>query len=133
MRNIGWHELRSARETSGALNISVATFLDSVRETAEDAALGEGLMLLVPFNRIGEAVSMTTMGFPQDGLSCHLIREPGIESGLGCSYAGTLAAIQIYTWPFNDAAILCSRTLIRSVRDGRVRDRDEIFDFEFFI
>ncbi len=135
VRNIGWHEVarRPKRTERLAPNISVATFLDLVRETAEDAALGEGLMLLVPFNRIGEAVSMTTMGFPQDGLeSRHLIREPGIESGLGCSYAGTLAAIQIYTWPFNDAAILCSRTLIRSVRYGRVRDRDEIFDFEFF-
>lgn len=135
VRNIGWYELARRPKRIERLdpNLSVTAFLDLVREIGEDVALGDELMLLVPYNRIGEPISMTTRGFPQDDLDSYgLIREPGAESGLGCSYAGTLDGIQIYTWRLNESAVLCSRTLIRALYYGDVRARDGFFDFELF-
>jgi hypothetical protein len=76
---------------------------------------------------------MAISGFPAEGLaSFGLTRKAGADSGVGCTYDGTLGKIHIYTWHFPDAAVLCSRTLLRAARFGRVHDLDAIFDFQLY-
>ncbi len=67
------------------------------------------------------------------GTNCHLcLGQAGAESGVGCTYAGTVGKIHIYTWQFPDAAVLYSRTLLRAAHFGRVHDLDAIFDFQLY-
>ncbi len=83
--------------------------------------------------KYGEAIYMTGSRFPTEGLESYgLTREAGANSGVGCTYVGTFGKIHIYSWQFSNAGILCSRTLLRSARFGRVHDLDAIFDFELY-
>jgi hypothetical protein len=87
---------------------------------------------MVPYNPFGEAIYMTASGFPTESLaSFGLTREAGADSGVGCTYVGTLGKIHIHSWQFA-AGILCSRTLLRAARFGRVHDLDAIFDFQLY-
>ena len=75
--------------------LGVAALLKRVQEIARDPALGDELILLVPDN-LGNAIYMTTSGFPTEGLESYgLTREAGAESGVGCTYAGTLGKIHV--------------------------------------
>jgi hypothetical protein len=94
---------------------------------------GSELILLVPYDSFGNAIYMTASGFPTEGLASYgLTREVGAHSGVGCTYAGTIGKIHIYSWQFPDAGILCSRTLLRAARFGLVHDLDAIFDFQLY-
>lgn len=135
LRNIGWHELNHRQKTVEEIDsrLGVAEFLDHVIKIAENPELGHELILFVPNELIGNAIYMTTSGFPTEGLEDYgLTREVDADGGTGCAYAGTLGNIHFYIWPFPDAAILCSRTLLRAVHFGCARNLDEIFDFEFY-
>jgi hypothetical protein len=112
--------------------LGVAALLKRVQEIAGEQELGDELILLVPYNPFGEAIYMTASGFPTESLaSFGLTREAGADSGVGCTYVGTLGKIHIYSWQFA-AGILCSRTLLRAARFGRVHDLDAIFDFQLY-
>jgi len=111
----------------------VAALLKRVQDIARDPNLGDELILLVPYNPFGEAIYMTGSGLPTEGLESYgLTREAGAASGVGCTYAGTIGKIHIYSFRFGGAAVLCSRTLLRAARFGRVHDLDGIFDFQLY-
>jgi hypothetical protein len=129
------HELSRRPKTIETFDpqLGVATLLKRVQKIAGEQELGEELILLVPDNPFGEPIYMTVSGVPREGLeSCGLTREAGAESGVGCMYAGTMGKTHIYSWTFKDAAVLCSRTLLRAARFGRVHDLDAIFDFQLY-
>ena len=135
LQNIGWYELIHRSDTTEEFDsgLGVVAFLDRVRELAEDEALGQELILFLPNMPLGDAVYMTTSGFPAQGLENYgLMREEDADSGVGWTYAGTLGNIRIYIWHGTDTAVLCSRTLLQAVRFGRVRGLDQVFDFELF-
>ena len=139
LRNIGWHEFHRRPKFTERVDIGNGpiTFLRRVLEIANEPelrrTLGKELILLVPNVSVGNPIMMTTMGFPTDGLEeLGLTSEPETDGGRGGTYAGTLQGMHIYIWPYADAAILCSRTLLTGLRLGNVRGLDEIFDFEFF-
>jgi len=132
-RNIMLHELSQRPKAVEKFDsqISTSAFLASVLEIARDPELGDELILLMPSNPFGSAVYMAVSGFPKEGLEGFgLTYEDGVDSGLGCTYVGTLGKIRMYDWQIADAAVLCSRTLLRAARFGRVHNIDAIFDFQ---
>lgn len=134
-RNIIWYELNQRPKAIEEFDtqLGVAALLNRVQEIAGDPELGDELILLVPNDPFGNAIYMTTSGLPTEGLESYgLTREAGAESGVGCMYVGTIGKIHIYTWQFPDAAVLCSRTLLRAAHFGRVHDLDAIFDFQLY-
>jgi hypothetical protein len=134
-QNITWFELNQRPKIVEEFrtDLGVPAFLDRVQEVAEAPNLGDELILIVPMALFGHAIHMTISGFPQDGLDAYgLTREAGAESDLGSLYVGTMGKIRIYTWQFDEAAVLCSRTLLKAVKLGRVHDLDAIFDFKLY-
>ena len=134
-RHTMWYELKQRPKAIEKFDVQlgVAALLNRVQDIARDPNLGDELILLVPHNPFGEAIYMTVYGFPTESLaSFGLTREAGADSGVGCTYVGTLGKIHIYSWQSTNAGVLCSRTLLRAARFGRVHDLDAIFDFELY-
>jgi hypothetical protein len=127
-----WQELSHRPKAIERFDVQLgaAALLKRVEEMTGEQELGDELILLVPYNPFGEPIQMAASGFRTEGLEGYgLTREAGAESGIGCNYVGTLGKIHIYSWQHPDG-ILCSRTLLRAARFGRVHDLDAHFDFQ---
>ena len=128
-----WHALsqRDKAVEKFDVQLGVVAFLKRAGEIARDSDLGKELILMVPYTPFGEAVYTTAFGVTTEGLGDHgLTRVAGAESGVGCTYAGTMGNIHVYSWQFPDVAVLCSRALLVSARLARVHHLDTIVDFQ---
>jgi hypothetical protein len=134
-RHIVWGELFRRAKAIEKLDIQLGTaaLLKRVQDIANEPDLGDELILLLPYNPFGEAILKTASGFRTENLgSFGLTHEAGAESGVGCTYVGTMGKTCIYSWQSPDAAVLCSRTLLRAARFGRVHDLDAIIDIQLY-
>jgi hypothetical protein len=134
-RNTMWRELNKRPKVIEEFDaeLGVAALLSRVQDIGEDPNLGDELILLVPYNPFGEAILLAGSAFAEQGReNFGLTRVAGADSGVGCTYARTIAKVHIYSWQFSDAAVLCSRTLLRAARFARVNDLDAIFDFQLY-
>jgi hypothetical protein len=134
-RSIMWNKLAQRSKTIEKFDVQlgVAALLNRVRDIARDPNLGDELILLVPYNSVGEAIYMAGSGFSTEGLESYgLTREADAASGVGSTYAGTMGNTHIYSWQFGGVAVLCSRSLLRAAHFSRVHDLDTIFDFELY-
>jgi hypothetical protein len=132
-QNIIWHELRRRPKIIEDFDtqLGVAALLNRVQELAGAVELGDELILLLPNEPLGSSIYMTASGFPTEGLESYgITHQTGAAGGIGYTYAGTIGKIHIYIWQFQDGGVLCSRTLLKAVRFGRVHDLDAIFDFQ---
>ena len=99
-RNIMWQELSRRPKTVEEFDpeLGVPRFLNCLQEIAKATDLGDELILMVPHLPFGEAIYMTASGFPREGLESYSLSH---EAGaVGCSYAGTMGKIHIYTWQY---------------------------------
>jgi hypothetical protein len=134
-RNILWFELKQRPKLVEAFEPEKgpASLLDRVQQVVGGKQLGDKLVLLVPYKTFGNAIYMTASGYPTAGLEGYgITHEADVESGAGCTYVGTLSGIRIYSWQMQDAAILFSGDILKTIRFGCVRNIDAVFDFELF-
>jgi hypothetical protein len=116
------------------VDVSESTKLLWQRVTAEASTVGPEPIVLVPFERIGEEISMTValavVGDTAAGLN--VTRDASIPSGWGSGYLGTIEGIPVYgTQALTKQAILCSGKLLRAIGYGVVHGLDDIADFAF--
>jgi hypothetical protein len=127
-----WQELYRRPKRIVPIDISESTLPFWERVISEAASVGPEPMVLVPFDPIGEEVSMASM--QHQGLGgFYLSREAGLPTGGGgTGYLASIEGIPVYAARIlGMQAILCSRLMIRTIDYGGVDGKDEIVDFTF--
>lgn len=135
VQNQIWMQLgqRTRIEANVSNRENVRAFYEQALHAAGNPELGEDLVLMVPNEPFASPLYMTAAGFPAPELDgFDISRDETVERVAGNLYAGSLQGIHVFGWPFDDVAVLCSRTLLQSISYGLVRGTDGIFDFELY-
>lgn len=126
-----WRELtgRPKRVIQADISEGTESFWQGV--LAEASRVGPEPMVLVPFDEIGEEISVAALeGGGPPGVN--VTHDAAIPSGGGAGYMGTLEGIHVYSIQgLTQLAILCSGRLLRAITYGVVHGRDDIADFSF--
>ncbi|HUC51997.1 MAG TPA: hypothetical protein VMA30_21630 [Xanthobacteraceae bacterium] len=131
VRNLLWHGIfhRPKRLIPVGPSDDVSIFWVAVISEAPN--VGPEPIVLVPYDTYGEAISAALITGSGEVAGIEVKRADDIPSGGGPAYIGTIDGVHVYSWSVTDAAILCSRHLLRGIKYGTVHGETDIVDFWF--
>ncbi len=126
-----WQEFLTKAKRSVTVDVSCGVMPLWEVVIADAPEVGPEPFLLVPYEGVGEQVSMRSYGL--GGLDALLVtREDDVPSGGGTGYLGTLEGIRVYHSNLGaDKVVLCSGLLLRKLRYGSPTDSGFLADFDF--
>jgi len=129
-----WHGLYHRPKRHVSMNITEGTSPFWRRVIDEAPKVGPEPMVLVPYSILGKEISEAAHSILGTGLltGFAITKVTDMPSGGGTGYMGTIEGVHVYSFGgIRDAAVLCSRRLLRGMRFGIVHGTSDIVDFWF--
>ena len=131
LSNTIWRDFYRRPKRTIEIDVSINTESFWQRAFDESVHVGPDPILLVPYDSIGQELTMADI-YKTTVAGYTLLHEQGIPSGMGTGYLGTLRGIRVYSWGATDRhAILCSAQIMRGIYYGVVHGDSDLVDISF--